>query len=176
MPLTGTFNKSQGFNFKAQFSKGKPNTDTWISPTDSSHPIRLRWWPILLRKYITLSAVAKFWMSILLAWSLSFQTCLLYTAFGLWCCSCAVRTTPGPYSLAMEDYIRERHLTPDEPIILFPGTVKASKSASWGTDMWPDCWSWRRQIGSYVTLNLKPESERWRKPICKERKVRHTCR
>lgn len=93
LPLAGTFNKSQGL----KLSSAKANlTDTWISPADSSHLIRLRWRPILLREYITRSTVAKFWVSILLTWSLSFQTCLLYTAFGLWCCSCAVRTTPAP--------------------------------------------------------------------------------
>lgn len=29
------FHKSQGFNFIAQFSRGEPKADTWISPTDT---------------------------------------------------------------------------------------------------------------------------------------------
>ena len=56
-----------------------------------------------------------------------------------------------------EDWVRERYLSPEEPTILSPGTVKECKSASVGQRHVNWLLEWGR--GSYVTCSLEPMTE-----------------
>lgn len=74
-----------------------------------------------------------------------------------------------------EDWVRERYLSPEEPTILSPGTVKECKSASVGQRHVNWLLEWGR--GSYVTCSLEPMTEMEKANLQreKERRVRHTC-
>lgn len=77
----------------------------------------------------------------------------------------------------MEEWVTERHLTPDESIILSPGTVKECKAASvgqrhviWLLELGGGGWAAMRY------LNLKPEREMEKANLQRQKGVRHTCR